>query len=134
MKTHPALDDPKDPSTREHILAAAAQLFSEFKHDKSSAICGFLWSSPQEVRQVILQWPESGAMPKPEEIALRWSDAGELHTAAQPGIIGNGRQWVYTLGKAPEGAVVDNLVLAGKSAKGIPDALAAPDVEILGKP
>ncbi|PAW67136.1 MAG: hypothetical protein B9S38_12840 [Verrucomicrobiia bacterium Tous-C4TDCM] len=65
---------------------------------------------------------------------MRWSDAGKLHTAEQPGIIGNGRQWVYTLGKAPEGAVVDNLLLAGKSAEGIPDALAAPDVEIIGKP
>ena len=110
------------------------KLFGALKHDRVLAIIGFVWSKPQKVRQVILQWPESGAMPKPEEIALRWSDAGELHTAAQPGIIGNGRQWVYTLGKAPEGAVVDNLVLAGKSAEGIPDALAAPDVEILGKP
>ena len=110
------------------------KLFGALKHDRALAIMGFVWSKPQNVRQVILQWPESGAMPKPEEIALRWSDAGELHTGAEPGIIGNGRQWVYTLGKAPEGAVVDNLVLAGKSAEGIPDALATPDVEIIGKP
>ena len=95
---------------------------------------GFVWSKPQKVRQVILQWPESGAMPKPEEIALRWSDAGGLHTAAQPGIIGNGRQWVYTLGNALEGTAVDNLVLAGKSAEGIPETLVVPDVEIIGKP
>ena len=122
-------DMPADTLPRE-----VGKLFGALKHDRVLAIIGFAWSKPQKVRQVILQWPESGAMPKPEEIALRWSDAGELHTAAQPGIIGNGRQWVYTLGKAPEGAVVDNLVLAGKSAKGIPDALAAPDVEILGKP
>jgi hypothetical protein len=108
------------------------KLFGALKHDRALAIIGFVWSKPQKVRQVILQWPESGAMPKPEEIALRWSDAGEFHTAAQPGIIGNGRQWVYTLGKAPEGAVVDGLVLAGKSAKEIPDALAVPDVEVLG--
>jgi hypothetical protein len=110
------------------------KLFGALKHDKALAIIGFVWSKPQKVRQIIIQWPESGAMPRPEEIALRWSDAGKLHTAEQPGIIGNGRQWVYTLGKAPEGAVVDNLVLAGKSAEGIPDALAAPDVEIIGKP
>ena len=122
-------DMPADTLPRE-----VGKLFGALKHDRVLAIIGFAWSKPQKVRQVILQWPESGAMPKPEEIALRWSDAGELHTAAQPGIIGNGRQWVYTLGKAPEGAVVDNLVLAGKSAEGIPDALAAPDVEILGKP
>jgi hypothetical protein len=73
-------------------------------------------------------------MPKPEEIALRWSDAGGLHTAAQPGIIGNGRQWVYTLGTAPEGMAVDNLVLEGKSAEGIPAGLAVPEVEIIGQP
>jgi hypothetical protein len=110
------------------------KLFGTLKHDRALAIMGFIWSKPQKVRQVILQWPESGAMPKPEEVALRWSDAGGLHTAAQPGIIGNGRQWVYTLGKAPEGAGVDNLVLAGKSAERIPDTLAAPDVEIIGTP
>jgi uncharacterized protein len=110
------------------------KLFGALKHDRALAIMGFIWPKPQKVRQVILQWPESGAMPKPEEIALRWSDAGSLHTAAQPGIIGNGRQWVYTLGKAPEGIAVDHLVLAGKSAEGIPDGLAAPEVEILGKP
>ncbi len=122
-------DTPADALPRE-----VNRLFSEFKHDRSLAICGFLWSSPQEVRQVILQWPESGAMPKPEEIALRWSDAGEFHTAAQPGIIGNGRQWVYTLGKAPQGAVVDNLVVTAKSAEGTPDSLGIPDVEIAGRP
>jgi len=121
-------DVPPDRLPRE-----VGKLFGALKHDRTLAICGFVWSSPQKVRQVILQWPESGAMPRPEAIVLRWSDAGELHTAAQPGIIGNGRQWVYTLGKAPEGAVVDNLVLAGKSAEGISDALAVPEVEILGK-
>lgn len=86
------------------------------------------------MRQVVLQWPESGAMPKPEAIELRWSTAGEAHTAAQPGIIGNGRQWVYTLGKASEGATVDGFFLVAKSADGIPLALAVPSIEILGKP
>lgn len=110
------------------------KLFGVLKHDRALAIMGFVWPKPQNVRQVILQWPESGAMPKPEEIALRWSDAGGLHSASQPGIIGNGRQWVYTLGAAPEGIAVEHLVLAGKSAEGIPDGLVAPEVEILGKP
>jgi hypothetical protein len=73
-------------------------------------------------------------MPKPDEIAVCWSDAGKMHAAAQPGIIGNGRQWVYTLGKAQEGAKVDGVVLAAKSAAGIPDGLAIPDVEVLGTP
>jgi len=122
-------DVPPDRLPRE-----VGKLFGMLKHDRTLAICGFVWSKPQKVRQVILQWPGSWVMPKPEAIALRWSDDGELQTAAQPGIIGNGRQWVYTLGKAPEGAVVDNLVLAAKSIEGIPDALALPDVEILGKP
>jgi hypothetical protein len=71
-------------------------------------------------------------MPKPEAIVLRWSAAGDVHTAAQPGIIGNGRQWVYTLGKAQDGVVVDGLLLAGKRAEGLPEALAMPDVEVLG--
>ena len=108
------------------------KLFGDLKHDRALAINGFVWSKPQKVRQVILQWPESAAMPKPEEIALRWSDAGGLHAAGQPGIIGNGRQWVYTLGIAPEGSEVDNLVLAAKRADGIPEALAVPDIQIVG--
>ena len=118
----------------EKLPGEVGKLFGALKHDRTLAIMGFVWSKPQKVRQVILQWPESGAMPKPEEIALRWSDAGGLHTAAQPGIIGNGRQWVYTLGNALEGTAVDNLVLAGKSAEGIPETLVVPDVEIIGKP
>jgi len=116
------------------VPGEVGKLFGALKHDRSLAIIGFIWPKPQKVRQVILQWPESGSMPKPEEIALRWSDAGGLQTAAQPGIIGNGRQWVYTLGSAPEGTAVDNLVLAGKSAEGIPAGLAAPEVEIIGQP
>jgi hypothetical protein len=57
-----------------------------------------------------------------------------MQTAAQSGIIGNGRQWVYTLGTAPEGVTVDNLVLAGKTAAGILEALAVPEVEVIGNP
>lgn len=110
------------------------KLFGALKHDRALAIMGFIWPKPQKVQQVILQWPESGAMPKPEDIALRWSDAGDLHSAAQPGIIGNGRQWVYTLGTTTEGTTIDNLVLAGKIAGGMPDAIATPLVEIIGKP
>jgi hypothetical protein len=118
----------------DRVPAEVGKLLAMLKQDRNLAICGFVWSSPQQVRQVVLQWPESGAMPKPEAIELLWSAAGEAHTAAQPGIIGNGRQWVYTLGKVPEGATVDGLVLAGKSAKEIPDALAVPSIEIPSKP
>jgi peptidoglycan/xylan/chitin deacetylase (PgdA/CDA1 family) len=117
----------------DRVPAEVGKLFATLKQDRNLAICGFVWPSPQKVRQVVLQWPESGAMPKPEAIVLRWSAAGEVHTAAQPGIIGNGRQWIYTLGKAPEGAAVDGLVLAGKSAKEIPDAIAVPSIEIPSK-
>ncbi|MCL5097642.1 MAG: glycoside hydrolase family 127 protein, partial [Candidatus Omnitrophica bacterium] len=122
-------DTPTDKLPRD-----VARLFNEFKHDRASAICGFLWSSPREVRQVILQWPESLAMPKPEEVALRWFDAGVLYSAAPPGIIGNGHQWVYTLGKATQGAVLDNLVLSAKTADANPDTVGIPEVEILGNP
>ena len=108
------------------------KLFSKFKHDRSATICGFLWVSPQEVRvrQVILRWPDSAAMPKPEDLVLRWSEAGEFHEAAQPGIIGNGRQWVYTLGEAARATVLNNLVLTVKTTQGNLDALAIPEVEI----
>jgi hypothetical protein len=118
----------------ETLPGEVGKLFGALKHDRALAIIGFVWAKPQKVRQVILQWPESGAMPKPEEIAWNWSDAGGLHTAAQPGIIGNGRQWVYTLGTAPEGISVDHLVLAAKTAAGIPEALAVPEVELIGNP
>jgi len=118
----------------DQVSAELGKLFATLKQDRNLAICGFVWPSPQQVRQVVLQWPESGAMPKPEAIELRWSAAGEAHTAAQPGIIGNGRQWVYTLGKAPEGATVDGFVIAAKRAEGIPQALAVPSIEIPGKP
>lgn len=120
-------DQPSEP-----LPAGIAKLFVALKQDRTLAIAGFAWTGPQNVRQVILQWPESGAMPKPDEIAVCWSDAGKMHTAAQPGIIGNGRQWVYTLGKAQDGVVVDGLLLAGKRAEGLPEALAMPDVEVLG--
>jgi len=113
------------------MLGEVDRLFGEFKHDRSLTICGFLWTSPQEVRQVILQWPESGAMPKPEEVEVRWSQAGEFHTISQPGIIGNGRQWVYTLSKASQIAAVDNLVVAARSADVTLVSLGIPDVEIL---
>jgi hypothetical protein len=116
----------------DRLPAEVGKLLGALKQDGSLVISGYVWSSPQQVRQVVLQWPESAAMPRPEAVVLRWSDAGKVHTAAQPGIIGNGRQWVYTLSKAPEAAVVDGLILAGKGAKEIPDALAVPDVEVLG--
>jgi hypothetical protein len=109
-----------------------AKLFSALKQERALAICGYAWPSTQHVRQVVLQWPESGLMPGPEAIVLRWLNAGQVHAAAQPGIIGNGRQWVYTLGKTPEGTAVDGFVLAAKRAEGMLDALAVPGVEVLG--
>jgi hypothetical protein len=120
---------PSDPLPHE-----IAKLFSALKQEKAMAICGYAWPSTQHVRQVVLQWPESGAMPRPEAIELRWSHAGEVHSAAQPGIIGNGRQWVYTLGKTPEGTAVDGFVLAAKRAEEMLEVLAVPVVEVLGKP
>jgi hypothetical protein len=116
----------------DRVPAEVGKLFATLKQERALAISGFVWSGPQQVRQVVLLWPEPGVMPGPEAIELRWSAAGEVHTAAQPGIIGNGRQWIYTLGKAPEGATVDGFVLVAKRAEGMPDALAVPVVEVLG--
>jgi hypothetical protein len=118
---------PPDPLPHE-----IAKLFSALKQERALAICGYAWPTTEQVRQVVLQWPESGLMPGPEAIVLRWLNAGQVHAAAQPGIIGNGRQWVYTLGKTPEGAAVDGFVLAAKRAEGMLETLAVPGVEVLG--
>jgi len=73
-------------------------------------------------------------MPKPEDVELRWSKAGVVHDSTNPGIIGNGRQWVYTLGTATQAALLDNLVLTLKNATINPDTLGIPEVEIPGDP
>ena len=110
------------------------QMSGVLKHDLASAICGFFWAKHQEVRQVILQWPENAAMPKPEEVAVRWSDLGKMNDAPQPGIIGNGRQWIYTIGKDGHAVEITNLLVSVKRAGVKPDNFGIPDVRVLNHP
>lgn len=89
-------------------------LFGALKHDKVSTICGLLWRKPQVVTQVILQWPDDSPLPETEAIVVRWSVAGTVHESANPGVIGNGRQWVYTLDRQGQPVETDNIIVAFK--------------------
>lgn len=122
-------DVPADKLPRE-----VAPLFSVLKFDRASAICGFLWDEPQKVNQVILQWPENTAMPKTEEVAVRWSDSGKMNEAPQPGMIGNGRQWVYSLGKDGQAVEVANLLVSVIVSGVKPEKLGIPEVQVLNNP
>jgi hypothetical protein len=122
-------DAPADKVPRE-----VAPLFAALKFDRASAICGFLWDEPQEVKQVILQWPENTAMPKPGEVAVRWSDSGKMNDVSQPGIIGNGRQWVYSLGKDGHAMEITNLLISVKQTGVKPDKFGIPDVRVFNHP
>jgi hypothetical protein len=148
-KAHPAMSTaavspPGDCSRQAHVFRRdapadkvpreVAPLFAALKFDRASAICGFLWDEPQEVKQVILQWPENAAMPKPEEVAVRWSDSGKMNDAPQPGIIGNGRQWVYIIRKSGKTIEITNLLVSVKQAGVKPDKFGIPAVRILNHP
>ncbi len=80
--------------------------------------------------QVFLVWPESVVMPKPEDVVLRWSDAGVFHAAGQPGIVGTGRQWVYVVGDTSNPVKTNNLVLTARGTGMAPETFGIPEVEI----
>ena len=113
--------------------AETESLFQSLKHDRDSAICGVVWKQPQQVTQVILQWPEQTVMPEPGAVVVRWSVAGELRQAKDPGVIGTGRQWVYALALDGKTVELNNVVVAfdhpARSAKGA----AIPAVVVLGR-
>ena len=108
-------------------------LFQALKHDRDSAICGLFWKQPQQVTQVILQWSEQAVMPEPGAVVVRWSVAGELRQAKDPGVIGTGRQWVYALALDGKTVELNNVVVAfdhpARSAKGA----AIPSVVVFGR-
>lgn len=114
------------------IPAETRVLFQTFKHDKTSTICGWVWKQPQVVTQVILQWPEDAPMPEVKQIAIRWSVAGTLREAIEPGIIGNGRQWVYTLDPNAKPVKLDNLVVAARDNNLSIEHFAVPTLTIVG--
>jgi hypothetical protein len=120
-------DTPADKLPRE-----VASLLDELKLDSAMVICGLQWDEPQQVQQVILQWPEDGAMPAADAVLLQWSESGTVKTASAPGIIGNGRQWVYRVGQDGRPVALLNLVLSLRSGAGTPDRVAVPSVHVPG--
>lgn len=117
----------------EDIPDTVTPLFDTLHFKRGKVICGFLWDTPQEVSQVVVQWPEGAAMPDSGQVVVQWSAAGEMKTALLPGIIGNGRQWVYRIATDSQ-APLTNLVLSFNSATGIPESLAVPEVRVLNHP
>jgi hypothetical protein len=109
-----------------------APLFDELNFDRARVICGFLWDQPHRVRQVILQWPEDGSMPAADAVLLQWSASGTINTAPPPGIIGNGRQWVYRVAQDGRAVQLSNLVLSLRSGAGKPSSFAVPGVQVPG--
>ena len=116
------------------VPAEVAPLFGVLNFDRTSAICGFLWDQPQEVTQVIVQWPENATMPRPEGVLLQWSSAGKRSVAAPPGIIGNGRQWVYRIDPSGQAIRLTNLMLSVKATAMKPGSLTIPNVQVLSDP
>ncbi len=107
-------------------------LFGTMKHDRTATICGLLWRKPQAVTQVILQWPEDSPLPETENIVVRWSVSGTIRESANPGIIGNGRQWVFTLDQQGQSVEIDNVIISfnGKMATA-PTTI--PEVTVVGQ-
>ena len=118
-------DTPADKVPRD-----VAQLFDELKIDRAMVICSLRWDKPHQVQQVILQWPDDRAMPAADAVLLQWSESGTLKTAASPGTIGNGRQWVYRVAQDGRAVPLSNLVLSLRSGAGKPVSFAVPSVEV----
>ncbi|MFZ9915120.1 MAG: hypothetical protein ACO3IB_07245 [Phycisphaerales bacterium] len=109
---------------------AVAMLLDELHIDKAMVLCGLQWDQPQKVQQVIVQWPDDGAMPAADAVMLQWSESGAIKTAPSPGIIGNGRQWVYRVAEDGRTVALSNLVLSLRSGAGAPENYAAPGVQL----
>ena len=96
------------------------------------------------MRQVVLVWPAAAkAVPKPEQIVLRWFPEGSssswwcragegttLHEADKPAVSADGRVLTYTLDALASDKALDNLIVAVKdgAAAGLPDV---PTVQVL---
>jgi len=109
------------------------KLFDELKYDRKKVIFLYLWDAPREVEQVILQWPESAEMPGPENVMLEWNETGNKMSATIPGIIGNGRQWVYSLYKPDKVKAINNLVLNLKTPEISLGKIGVPEVTLINK-
>ncbi len=115
------------------------------KHAKAGALCGLLWEEPRPVRQVVLSWPAAAkAVPKPEQIVLRWFPEGassswwcragegtKLHEAAKPAVSADGHVLTYTLDALTSDKALDNLVVAVKDGTTVSGLINIPVVQVL---
>ncbi len=99
----------------EMVTSEMQKLFADLKYDRNSVIFCYSWNTPQGITQLILQWPETAEMPGPENVVLEWTESGNKLSNSKPGIIGNGRQWVYSLYTPDKTKAINNLVLRLKS-------------------
>jgi hypothetical protein len=120
-------------------------LFTALKHNKAAALCGLLWEEPRPVRKVVLSWPAAAkAVPKPEQIVLRWFPEGassswwcragegtKLHEADKPAVSADGRVLTYTLDALANDKALDNLIVAVKDGVGAAGSFDVPTVQVL---
>ena len=118
---------------KEKVTSGMQKLLADLKYDRNSVIFCYLWNTPQEVLQLILQWPETAEMPGPENVVLEWTESGNKLSNSKPGIIGNGRQWVYSLHTPDKAKAINNLVFRLKS-QDIPLAkIGSPEISLIKK-
>ena len=120
-------DAPDDP----HAPQIKAQLGS-LKLEEAKTLFGAIWPSPRVVKQVILQWPKEGVLPSVDNIAIIWSDRGIVHRASLPGIIGNGRQWIYSLDTSIGSVTASSLAIATVHPDSLTSLTSVPDVTVIG--
>ena len=104
--------------------ARASGLFAALKAD-ATVLDAFVWEQPQTISQVVLEWDPDAQVPPPADVVLRWLPAGAVaathRPAAEvnrglrekkgPGVIGDGRRWVFTLGRELGQGAIDNIAI-----------------------
>lgn len=96
---------------KEKVTSSMQRLFAGLQYDRNLVIFCYLWDKPQEILQLILQWPETAEMPESGNVVLEWSESVNKMSNSKPGIIGNGRQWVYSLYAPDKSKAINNLIL-----------------------
>lgn len=115
---------PEDPRALGLFTALRAQ---------STVFDAFVWEQPQPVSQVVIEWPQSAQTPAPADVVLRWLPAGAvaathrppadvnrgLREKKGPGVIGDGKRWVFTLSRELGQGAIDNIALLGPKGSAI---------------
>ena len=120
-------------------------LFAALGHKKVGTLCGLLWEEPRPVSRVVVEWPAVlKAVPKPDQIVLRWFPEGgsaswwcragegtKLHKADKPSVSADGRTFTYVLDAITNDAALDNLIVAVKDDVNLAEPQAVPTVRVL---